>query len=79
MTGLSKTEAVQRGKGTAMADDVRLYLEVAAEEPLLSKTEEVDLAVTIERGKEAEEKLRLGRFRSPKTQRRARDEVAAGE
>jgi len=62
-----------------MGDDVRLYLEVAAQEPLLTKEQEVELAMAIERGKTAEEKLRLGKLRSAKSQQRAREEIAEGE
>ncbi|MGH2711865.1 MAG: sigma-70 family RNA polymerase sigma factor [Actinomycetota bacterium] len=62
----------------ALADPVRLYLEAAAQEPLLTKEEEVELAMTIERGKEAEEKLQLGRYRSPKSERKAREAVTEG-
>jgi RNA polymerase primary sigma factor len=79
MTALSKAEATARSKKSALADDTRLYLEVAAEEPLLTKEEEVELAMTIERGKEAEEKLQLGKLRSAKSQRKARELVAEGE
>ena len=61
-----------------MADDVRLYLEAAAQEPLLTKQEEVELAMAIEAGKEAEEKLRLNRFRSPKSKRQAEERVKEG-
>jgi RNA polymerase primary sigma factor len=62
-----------------MGDDVRLYLEVAAREPLLTKQQEVSLAVTIEKGKEAEEKLQLGRLRSPKSRQKAEEAVKEGE
>ena len=48
-------------------DDLRLYLEAAAREPLLTKEEEVELAMALEHGKEAEEKLASGRLRSQKT------------
>ena len=61
-------------------DDLRLYLEAAASEPLLTKQEEVELAMTIEHGTESEEKLAAGRIRSERTKermartiRRARD------
>src|ERR671928_8779 len=37
-----------RPLGTDDADDLRLYLEAAAREPLLTKEEEVELAMTIE-------------------------------
>ena len=40
-----------RPLGTDDADDLRLYLEAAAREPLLTKEEEVELAMTIEAGK----------------------------
>src|SRR3989304_4321996 len=53
-----------RPLGTDDADDLRLYLEAAAREPLLTKEEEVELAILIEHGKEAEERLRAGRPRS---------------
>src|SRR5881628_544246 len=42
------------------ADDVRLYLEAAAREPLLTKEEEVELAMAIEHGEEAEQRLASG-------------------
>jgi RNA polymerase primary sigma factor len=60
---------------TADIDDLRLYLEAAATEPLLSKAEEVELAVTIEHGEASEEKLTSGRIRSDRTRRRLQDEV----
>ena len=63
----------------ALADDVRLYLEAAAREPLLTKEEEVELAMAIERGKEADEKLRLGRLRAQKSIRQARDQIRQAE
>ena len=53
-----------RPLGTDDADDLRLYLEAAAREPLLTKEEEVELAMTIEKGKEGEEKLSAGRLRA---------------
>ena len=63
----------------ALADDVRLYLEAAAREPLLTKAEEVELAMAIEHGKEAEEKLRLGRLRAQRSIRRAREHIRQAE
>jgi RNA polymerase primary sigma factor len=60
---------------TADIDDLRLYLEAAAAEPLLSKEEEVELAVTIERGEASEEKLASGRIRSDRTRHRLQEEV----
>jgi hypothetical protein len=64
-----------RPLGTDDADDLRLYLEAAAREPLLTKEEEVELAMTIESGKDAEERLRAGRLRSEKSIVRSRGEV----
>jgi RNA polymerase primary sigma factor len=60
---------------TADIDDLRLYLEAAAAEPLLSKAEEVELAVAIERGEASEEKLASGRIRSDRTRHRLQEEV----
>jgi RNA polymerase primary sigma factor len=51
-------------------DDLRLYLEAAAREPLLTKQEEVELAMAIEHGEEAEAKLASGRIRSEKTRKK---------
>ena len=56
-------------------DDVRMYLEAAAREPLLTKQEEVELAMAIERGKEAEERLRAGRLRSARRIRETEEAV----
>src|SRR5438874_3893781 len=55
------------------ADDVRLYLEAAAREPLLTKEEEVELAMAIERGEEAEAKLLAGRLKSETSIRKAKE------
>jgi RNA polymerase primary sigma factor len=60
-------------------DDLRLYLEAAGAEPLLTKEEEVDLAIQIERGKEAEQRMATGRIRSDKTKRQLRDEMRKAE
>jgi RNA polymerase primary sigma factor len=60
-------------------DDLRLYLEAAGAEPLLTKEEEVDLAIQIERGKEAEQRIAAGRIRSDKTKRQVRDEARKAE
>jgi RNA polymerase primary sigma factor len=60
---------------TADVDDLRLYLEAAASEPLLSKAEEVELAVTIEHGEASEEKLASGRIRSDRTRHRLQEEL----
>jgi RNA polymerase primary sigma factor len=59
----------------ATTDDVRLYLEAAAREPLLTKQDEVELARAIERGKEAEARLRAGRLRSARRIREAEEAV----
>jgi RNA polymerase primary sigma factor len=56
-------------------DDLRLYLEAAAREPLLTKQEEVELAMAIERGEEAERKLASGRIRSAKTKKKLEEDI----
>jgi RNA polymerase primary sigma factor len=56
-------------------DDLRLYLEAAAREPLLTKEEEVELAIAIEHGEEAEQKLASGRIRSEKTRRKLEEDI----
>src|SRR5438067_5661135 len=68
-----------RPLGTDDADDLRLYLEAAAREPLLTKEEEIELAQTIERGKAAEEKLAAGRVRSDNTIRKLRTDIRIAE
>jgi RNA polymerase primary sigma factor len=68
-----------RPLGTDDADDLRLYLEAAAREPLLTKEEEVELAMTIEKGKEAEERLKAGRLRSDRSIMRARADLRRAE
>jgi RNA polymerase primary sigma factor len=60
------------------ADDVRLYLEAAAREPLLTKEEEVELAMAIERGEESEAKLKGGRLKSETSIRKAKEFVRKG-
>jgi RNA polymerase primary sigma factor len=60
-------------------DDLRLYLEAAGAEPLLTKEEEVELAMAIEHGKEAEERLARGRIRSETTKRKLRDDIRRAE
>jgi RNA polymerase primary sigma factor len=60
------------------ADDVRLYLEAAAREPLLTKEEEVELAMAIEHGEEADAKLAAGRLRSEISIRKAKETVRKG-
>jgi RNA polymerase primary sigma factor len=56
-------------------DDLRLYLEAAGAEPLLTKEQEVELAMAIEHGKAAEQKLASGRIRSERTRNKLKDEV----
>jgi RNA polymerase primary sigma factor len=56
-------------------DDLRLYLEAAAREPLLTKQEEVELAMAIERGEEAERRLGAGRIRSETTKRKLQEDI----
>src|SRR5918996_2414482 len=76
MGGMSAMpERLRAGDEPVTTDDVRLYLEGAAREPLLTKEEEVQLAMAIERGKEAEDRLRAGRLRSPRSIRKAEEEV----
>ena len=60
-------------------DDLRLYLEAAGAEPLLTKEEEVDLAIQIEKGKEAEQRMQTGRIRSDKTKRQLRTQIRRAE
>jgi RNA polymerase primary sigma factor len=68
-----------RPLGTDDADDLRLYLEAAAREPLLTKEEEVMLAMTIEKGKEAEERINAGRLRSDRSIMKARADIREAE
>ena len=68
-----------RPLGTDDADDLRLYLEAAAREPLLTKEQEIELAQTIEKGKAAEERLAAGRVRSDTTIRRLRADMRIAE
>jgi RNA polymerase primary sigma factor len=60
-------------------DDLRLYLEAAGAEPLLTKEVEVELAIAIEHGKEAEARLASGRIRSDATKRKLREERRKAE
>src|ERR671931_1089027 len=60
------------------ADDVRLYLEAAAREPLLTKEEEVELAMAIEKGEEAEAKLAGGRLKAEVSMRKAKEAARRG-
>src|ERR687891_747724 len=69
----------ERHDAAPLTDDVRLYLEAAAREPLLTKEQEVELAMAIERGKEAEERLSRGRLRSANSIRQAEEAVREAE
>ena len=60
-------------------DDLRLYLEAAAREPLLTKEEEVKLAMSLERGNEAEQRLAAGRIRSEKTKGKLASDIRQAE
>ncbi|MGH2546752.1 MAG: sigma-70 family RNA polymerase sigma factor [Actinomycetota bacterium] len=60
-------------------DDLRLYLEAAGAEPLLTKETEVELAIAIEHGKEAERRLGSGRIRSDKSKRKLREDRRKAE
>jgi len=68
-----------RPLGTDDADDLRLYLEAAAREPLLTKEEEVMLAMAIEKGKEAEDRIKAGRLRSDRSIMKARADIRQAE
>src|ERR671931_626146 len=68
-----------RPLGTDDADDLRLYLEAAAREPLLTKEEEVMLAMTIEKGKEAEDRIKAGRLRADRSLMKARADIRQAE
>jgi RNA polymerase primary sigma factor len=69
----------ERDDTASLTDDVRLYLEAAAREPLLTKEQEVELALAIERGKGAEERLERGRMRSTRSIAQAEEAVRLGE
>src|SRR5438034_1854219 len=68
-----------RPLGTDDADDLRLYLEAAARRALVTKEEGGGLAMTIEGGKEGEDRLRGGRLRSEKSIAKARADVRKAE
>jgi RNA polymerase sigma factor (sigma-70 family) len=63
----------------ALGDELRRYLEWAAEEPLLTKEDEVALAQAIERGADAARRLASGRIRSEKTRRRLQENIRLAE
>ncbi len=62
----------------ALGDAVSMYLEAAGREPLLTKAEEVELAIRIERGRVAEAKLESGRLRSATSIRKAKETARKG-
>jgi RNA polymerase primary sigma factor len=55
-----------------------MYLEAAGREPLLTKGEEVELAIRIERGRVAEAKLQSGRLRSKTSIGKAKETARKG-
>jgi len=63
----------------ALGDAVSMYLEAARSEPLLTKGEEVELAIRIERGRAAEAKLQSGRLRSETSIRKAKETAGKGK
>jgi RNA polymerase sigma factor (sigma-70 family) len=63
----------------ATTDALQLFLNEAGRWPLLTKEEEVELAIIIEHGKESEDKLRSGRLRSEKSIMKARQAVRKAE
>ncbi|MFM8944838.1 MAG: RNA polymerase sigma factor RpoD/SigA [Actinomycetota bacterium] len=68
-----------RPLGTDDADDLRLYLEAAARTPLLDKNDEVELAMAIEAGKAADERLKAGRLRAAASITKAKKDVRVAE
>ena len=68
-----------RETSTGEPDAFGQYLEEAVREPLLTKEEEVELAIAIEKGREAEGKLQGGRLRSETSIRKAREAVRKGK
>jgi RNA polymerase primary sigma factor len=79
MSAVPRDEQRYEAASASLTDDVRLYLEAAAREPLLTKEQEVELAQTIERGKEAEERLEAGRLRAARSIADARRAVREAE
>jgi RNA polymerase sigma factor (sigma-70 family) len=63
----------------ALGDAVHMHLEGAGREPLLTKGEEVELAIRIEQGQEAEAKLQSGRLRSETSIRKAKETARKGK
>ncbi|HZA60443.1 MAG TPA: sigma-70 family RNA polymerase sigma factor [Actinomycetota bacterium] len=79
MGGRRRSEATTQSADDVLTDDVRAYLDAAAREPLLTKEEEAELAIQIEHGKEAEEKLVRGRLSSTQSIAKAEEQVARAE
>jgi RNA polymerase primary sigma factor len=72
--------AIQRERReAALGDELRRYLDEAAQEPLLTKDDEVALAQAKERGAEAQRRLESGRIRSEDSRRRLEDDVRLAE
>jgi RNA polymerase primary sigma factor len=63
----------------ALGDELRRYLELAAQEPLLTKDEEVELAQAKERGDDARRRLDSGRIRADKTRKRLQEDIRLAE
>ena len=63
----------------ALGDAVSMYLGAAGKEPLLTKGEEVELAIRIERGGAAEAKLQSGRLRSKTSIGKAKETARKGK
>src|SRR3989441_13151340 len=74
-----RTRKSEPTRALGEGDDVRLYLEAAAREPLLTKEEEVQLAMAIEHGEEADARLASGRLRSETSIRKSKDLVRKGQ
>ncbi|HVM12006.1 MAG TPA: sigma-70 family RNA polymerase sigma factor [Actinomycetota bacterium] len=69
----------QRRDDGSRLDEVGRYLDMAARHPLLTKEDEAALAVVIERGREARERLDSGRIRSEASRRELERAVREGE
>jgi RNA polymerase sigma factor (sigma-70 family) len=76
---VERNQTGERRREPVVGDELRQYLEGAAEEPLLTKEEEVTLAQAIERSEEAQRRLASGRIRAEKTRRRLQEDIRAGE
>jgi RNA polymerase primary sigma factor len=74
-----RNETRRERREPALGDELRRYLEWAAEEPLLTKEDEVTLAQTIERGADAARRLASGRIRAEKTLSRLQEDIRLAE